>query len=86
VGGLSEFKQKSAAKIMAHKEEADFLRNGYTPFFHPLPTMCTHCWKAGRDLSKPVVGIFYPGHGRPFTIEKLMKSYDRLKKRWKNRL
>jgi glyoxylase-like metal-dependent hydrolase (beta-lactamase superfamily II) len=43
VGGLFELKQKCAAKIVAHKEEAGFLRSGYTPFFHPLTTMCVPC-------------------------------------------
>ena len=29
---------------------------------------------------------FYPGHGGPFTAEKLMKTYSRVGKRWENRL
>jgi glyoxylase-like metal-dependent hydrolase (beta-lactamase superfamily II) len=58
VGGLFELKQKCAAKIVAHKEEAGFLRSGYTPFFHPLTTMCVPCWRAGRDLSKSGAVIF----------------------------
>jgi hydroxyacylglutathione hydrolase len=29
---------------------------------------------------------FYPGHGGPFTVEKLMKNYSRVGKRWENRL
>jgi glyoxylase-like metal-dependent hydrolase (beta-lactamase superfamily II) len=168
VGGLAELRQKSDAKVVVHKEEAGYLRNGYTPFpkgtsffsklisnlgsslsrktthyepvepdvivkdryeiakddphvyvmhtpghtdgsvsvivddthafvgdtmfnifphtvFPPfandVPTLLTS-W---RNLIETGCTQFYPGHGRPFPVEKLVKNYDRIEKRWENR-
>jgi len=53
----------------------------FPPFANDVHTLMTS-W---RKLIETGCTHFYPGHGRPFTVEKLLKNYDRIEKGWKNR-
>ncbi len=54
VGCLAGIKEKSGAKVLVQRDEANFLVDGCTPF----PKGITRFSK------------FYPGHGKPFSSEK----------------